>query len=54
MVTLITYLFEFILHPTDIILVFPMAETKENALGHDARFFHALTVFREDELAFGL
>jgi len=31
-----------------------MEKTKEKALGHAARFFHAPTVFRDDELAFVL
>lgn len=50
MVTLITYFLEIILHSTDIILVLPMAESEENTLGYIASFFHALTVFREEEL----
>lgn len=35
---LIAYLLDSILHPTDIILVFPIEETKESALGHAAHF----------------
>lgn len=52
MVTLITYLLEIILHSTDIILLFPVAKSEENTLGHVASFFHTLTVFREEELPY--
>lgn len=52
--TLITYLLEITLHPTNIALGFPMEETIENALGNAADFLYALTVFRKAELAFAL
>lgn len=45
MATLITYFLEIILHSTDIILVFPMAESEENTLGHVASSFMLLQYF---------
>lgn len=53
-VALIAYLLESILYPTNIMLVFPIEETKERALGHAAHFFYAPIVVRKAEIGLAL